>query len=179
MKCPMCHCEIFGRPTQCSDCGYRFTRSDFEKVKEEPVEDKDVSTGSVFCILNGLLGALNMVLLFFPIVSKYGMSYNIFGLMGEISRYGGSFVSMGIFTYYAFIGVMAILEIIFIVTSFSGVRASGGVGIAASIVTFLVLNNIKSSLSSDAVTFAGHAIVIIPFITLLFSIIVLVLKSKK
>lgn len=179
MKCPMCHCEVLGRPTQCSDCGYRFTRSDFEKIKEQPVEDQQVASGDVFCTLNGVLGVLNIVLLFFPIVSNYGMSYNLFGLLGEVSKYGGSYVSAGLTLYYVFLVIMAILDIIFVTTSFSKVRASGGIGIASSIVTFWVLHSLRSNLSSSVITFAGHAIVIIPFITLVFSIVVLVLQKNK
>ncbi len=178
MKCPMCHCEVFGRPTQCEDCGYRFVRSDFEKVKENPIENDEEGSGKIFCVINGILGLVNMLLLFFPIVSGYGMSYNIFGLLSGYSSYGG-YVSAGVNVVFFYLTIMFILELIFIIMSFCGARASGGVGIPASLVTFMLLNNIKGSFSSNAVTFSAHLLVIIPIITFILSIIVLAVCRKR
>lgn len=179
LRCPMCHREVLGRPTQCEDCGYRFTRDDFEKAGEEPVYGEKKSGYGFLPIINGILGLLNILVLFLPMVEGYGMSYNLLGLLSETSRLGGMYASAGVSVVYAMLAVMFILELIFIIMSFCGVRASGGVGIPASLATLFVLGGIKSSLNSSTTTFYSTLMVIIPLVTFVLSIVVLVLCRKS
>lgn len=178
MKCPNCEKEVLGRPTTCDGCGYRFTRNDFEKIKSGSVEEKGVSEHAV-CIINGVLAAINMLILLFPIVSGYGTNYNIFSLFGNISKYGGSFISVGVNITYFLMVIMFVLETVFIIFAFMCKRASGGVGIAASAVTFLLLNSIKVTLSESSVTIVAHLMIIIPIVTFVLSIVTLAARKKN
>lgn len=193
LKCPKCEKQFFGRPTECDGCGYRFTRADYDKVEpitpigksEYPVTYDDEKSKYAFLpIINGILVALNMLLLFLPIASGFGMDVNLFSFMKESSAVasfiGGSYASAAISFVYALMVVMFILELIFMIMSFMGKRASGGMGLFASLYTLWFINGVTASISSDYLTFCTHMVRIIPIVTFILSIVVLaVVRNKK
>lgn len=193
LKCPKCEKQFFGRPTECDGCGYRFTRADYDKVEpitpiakgEYPVTYDDEKSKYAFLpIINGILVALNILLLFLPIAADYGMSINIFEYLNAASAaasfIGGSYASIGMSVVYGLMAVMFILETIFMIMSFMRKRASGVIGIIASIYALWFINGVTSSISSNAFTFFGYMVRIIPAVTFILSIVVIaVVRNKK